>query len=54
MSTANGTMASLQKMLGSLNQSPMAAKTGGRRRRRRGTRKHRRGRGKKSRRMWPF
>jgi len=49
----NNPMASIQKMLGSLNQSAPVAKTGGRRRRR-GTRKHRRGRGKKSRRMWPF
>ena len=47
-------LASLQKMLGSMNPSAPATKTGGRRRRRRGTRKHRRGRGRKSRRMWPF
>lgn len=48
-------MANISSMLKSIGSSAPAAKTGGRRRRRSGTRKHRRGRGKKSRKSkWFF
>ena len=56
--SGNISMANLANMLKSVTgptTAPSASKTGGRRRRRSGTRKHRRGRGKKSRKnRWFF
>lgn len=54
-SAAIPSMAKITDMLKSMGSSASATKTGGRRRRRSGTRKHRRGRGKKSRKnKWFF
>jgi hypothetical protein len=51
----NMNMDKISNMLKSLGSTSASTKTGGRRRRRSGTRKHRRGRGKKSRKnKWFF